>query len=66
MCISAIRLDEPISDVGLTALSVLIMTKFSAPYLSAALATACVPVMLFLMASPGFSSIKGTCLWAAA
>ncbi|MBA7679742.1 hypothetical protein ES703_88044 [subsurface metagenome] len=48
--------------VGLTALSVLIITKLAVPELSAASATTCVPTILFLMASPALSSIKGTCL----
>ena len=52
--------------VGLTALSVEISTNFFAWYRSAAIATCSVPNTLFLMASLGLFSIKGTCLWAAA
>ena len=66
MYISAMRLEPPMMLVGLTALSVEIMTNSSTPYWSAASATSAVPRTLFLMASPGLSSISGTCLWAAA
>ena len=55
----------PITLVGLTALSVLTMTNAVAPTANAASATILVPKTLFLIASPGLSSIIGTCLWAA-
>ncbi|MNI74937.1 hypothetical protein D3C73_1310530 [compost metagenome] len=64
--ISAIRLVAPITLVGLTALSEEINTNRSAPYLSAQSATLRVPKTLFLMASAGLRSIRGTCLCAAA
>ena len=60
------RLVAPMTLVGLTALSVEIMTNFSTPCLSAICATLSVPKMLFLQASSGLVSIKGTCLCAAA
>ena len=52
--------------VGFTALSVEISTNFFTPYLAAAVAVLYVPSTLFLMASLGLSSMRGTCLWAAA
>ena len=64
--ISQIRFDAPIILVGLTALSVEIKTNLCTPYLSAARAVLYVPNTLFLMASFGLSSIRGTCLCAAA
>ena len=64
--ISQIRFVAPITLVGLTALSVLIITNFLTPYLSAILATFHVPTTLFLTASSGLTSISGTCLCAAA
>ena len=66
MYISAIRLVEPMMLVGLTALSVEIITNLPAPKRSAASAMVMVPMTLFLTASPGLASIRGTCLWAAA
>ena len=48
--------------VGLTALSVDIMTKRETPALTAARAVFSVPKMLFLTASAGETSISGTCL----
>src|SRR5690554_5998760 len=63
--ISARRLVAPMMLVGLTALSVLTMTKAAAAMSRAASATDLVPKRLFLMASPGLRSIMGTCLWAA-
>ena len=64
--ISHTRLVAPITLVGFTALSVEISTNRSAPYRSAELATLKVPNTLFFTASSGLSSIRGTCLWAAA
>ena len=64
--ISHIRLDAPMMLVGFTALSVEISTKRLVPYLSAAFAVLYVPNTLFLIASLGLSSMRGTCLWAAA
>ena len=52
--------------VGLTALSVEIMTKRSVPQAAAAIAVLKVPKTLFLMDSQGLTSISGTCLCAAA
>ena len=52
--------------VGLTALSVEIMTNFCTPCSSASSASSRVPSTLFLIASPGLYSIIGTCLCAAA
>ena len=52
--------------VGFTALSVEIMTNRFTFHLSAAWTTFQVPRILFFTASLGLSSIKGTCLWAAA
>ena len=46
--------------------AVKISTKRLVPYLSAAFAVLYVPNTLFLMASFGLSSMRGTCLWAAA
>ncbi|MNN28456.1 hypothetical protein D3C81_1420270 [compost metagenome] len=64
--ISHILLEAPIILVGLTALSVEISTNLFTPALSAHSATFKVPKTLFLIASDGLSSIKGTCLCAAA
>ena len=66
MIISQIRFEAPMMFVGFTALSVEIMTKRSVPYIAAAMAVLKVPNTLFLMASHGLSSIRGTCLCAAA
>ena len=63
---SATRFETPITEVGFTALSVEIMTKRSTCQASASVAMVRVPRMLFFTASPGFHSIIGTCLWAAA
>ena len=52
--------------VGLTALSVEIETNSRTPCRSASCARSFVPKTLFLIASAGFDSIIGTCLWAAA
>src|SRR3974377_1609609 len=52
--------------VGLTALSVEIITKASTLARSASSTRVRVPKMLFLIASPGLISIIGTCLCAAA
>ena len=64
--ISQQRLLAPITLIGSTALSVEISTNLSALYFSAKSATFSVPFTLFLTASSGLSSIKGTCLCAAA
>ena len=64
--ISQILLVAPMTLVGLTALSVEIITNLPTPYLSAIFATFHVPTTLFLTASFGLSSISGTCLCAAA
>ncbi len=64
--ISANLLVAPITFVGLTALSVDINTNLFTPNSSAHCATLSVPNTLFLIASTGFVSIKGTCLCAAA
>jgi hypothetical protein len=56
----------PITEVGLTALSVETITNAFTPKAWASSETFLVPKTLFLMASPGFHSIIGTCLWAAA
>ena len=63
---SATRLVQPITEVGLTALSVEIITNRSTPWVCAASANARVPPTLFFTASEAFHSIIGTCLWAAA
>ncbi|OPZ63360.1 MAG: hypothetical protein BWY85_01747 [Firmicutes bacterium ADurb.Bin506] len=60
--ISAVRLLMPMADTGFTALSVEIITKRFTPCLSATLATFLVPNTLFVSASSGFSSMRGTCL----
>ena len=60
--ISHILFEAPITFVGLTALSVEINTNLSAPYLCAHSATFNVPITLFLIASSGLRSIRGTCL----
>ncbi len=54
------------TEVGRTALSVEIRTKASTPSSPASSPSVRVPRMLFLIASAGFASIIGTCLWAAA
>jgi hypothetical protein len=54
------------TDTGLTALSVETNTNRSAPTDAAASAMALVPKRLFVTAWAGWSSISGTCLWAAA
>ena len=56
----------PITLVGFTALSVEIKTNFSTLYWLASCAIFNVPITLFFIASDGLSSIKGTCLCAAA
>jgi len=66
MYISATRLVQPMTLVGLTALSVEIMTKRRTPWRFAASETVLVPWMLFFTASPTLISIIGTCLCAAA
>ena len=64
---SAARLLAPITFVGLTALSVLIITNRSTPHSFAASAVWYVPSVLFCSAAQAFSSsINGTCLNAAA
>ena len=50
--------------VGFTALSVLTMTNAAEPAAIAASATVRVPKTLLAMASQGWDSIIGTCLWA--
>ena len=60
--ISAMRLVAPIMLLGLTALSVEIMTNRSAPKFTAARAASRLPVTLFITASQALLSIKGTCL----
>ena len=66
MTISQIRFVAPMMFVGLTALSVEIRTNFLTPASAAAFAVLYVPITLFLIASFGLSSIRGTCLCAAA
>ena len=56
----------PITFVGFTALSVDINTKFSTLFFIQESITFFVPKTLFFIASNGESSIKGTCLCAAA
>ena len=58
--------EDGLTFVGLTALSVEINIIFLVLYLSAQFATLYVPNTLFLIVSLGLSSIKGTCLCAAA
>src|SRR3712207_8629879 len=60
------RLDAPMTDVGLTALSVETRTKTSAPHSPAMRPRVYVASTLFLTASDAFVSIMGTCLCAAA
>ncbi len=64
--ISQTRFVAPMMFVGLTALSVDIMTNRRTFHLSAACTTFQVPRTLFFTASFGLSSISGTCLCAAA
>ena len=64
--ISHRRLLAPMTEVGLTALSVEIRMNFLTPWASAARTVFSVPNTLLRMASWGLVSIKGTCLWAAA
>lgn len=64
--ISQMRLEQPITLVGFTALSVEIMTNFLTPYLTDRSAITLVPHILFCTLSLGLSSIIGTCLYAAA
>jgi len=59
---SAALLVAPITLVGLTALSVDIMTKFSTAKRLAFSANILVPKMLLVTASIGLYSIIGTCL----
>ncbi len=60
------RLVAPITFAGLTALSLLIRTNLPTAWRPAACATRKVPITLLRTASRGFSSIIGTCLYAAA
>jgi hypothetical protein len=62
---SAMRFDAPITDEGLTALSVEMLTKWETPCFSASRTRLRLPMMLLNTASSGFSSMSGTCLWAA-
>ena len=64
--ISARRLQAPMTQAGLTALSVEIITNASTPLSMASSTRVLVPKTLFLTASPGLASIIGTCLCAAA
>ena len=64
--ISAMRLVAPMTLVGLTALSVEIITKRSTPNSLDTRARLWVPNTLFLTASQGLCSMSGTCLCAAA
>ena len=65
--ISASRFDAPITDVGLTALSVETSTNFSTFAATDARAITQVPYALLRTACQAFvSSISGTCLYAAA
>ena len=64
--ISQIRLEHPITFVGLTALSVDIITNFLTPYFTLRSAITFVPRILFCILSEGLFSIIGTCLYAAA
>ena len=64
--ISARRFEQPITLVGFTALSVEIITIISTPLLTHKSATLRVPMTFTKIASHGFSSISGTCLYAAA
>ena len=56
----------PIILVGFTTLSVEIMINWLIPVDKLACNRFRVPITLLIMASVGLSSIKGTCLWAAA
>ena len=60
--ISAIRLLAPMILVGLTALSVEIITNRFTPYLTAISAIFLVPITFARTASLGWDSISGTCL----
>ena len=60
------RFDAPITLVGFTALSVETITKRFTPYSTDKSATFLVPNTLANIACGGKSSIKGTCLYAAA
>ena len=64
--ISQIRLEQPITFVGFTALSVDTITNFFTLYLTLKSAIIFVPQTLFCTLSLGLSSIMGTCLYAAA
>ena len=64
--ISHSRLVQPMTLVGLTALSVDSCTSRSTPCSLALASRFLVPMTLFLTASAGLTSIRGTCLWAAA
>ena len=66
MSISQIRLVQPITLVGLTALSVESWTNRSTSCSLALVSRFLVPSTLFFTASAGLISISGTCLWAAA
>jgi len=66
MYISAMRLVVPMILDGLTALSVDIITNLPVPKATERSATFFVPKTLANTASDGFSSIIGTCLYAAA
>jgi hypothetical protein len=63
--ISLILLLAPITLLGLTALSVETMTNFHIMFASQ-IGQVLVPSILVRMACDGFSSINGTCLYAAA
>ena len=64
--ISARRFVHPMMFVGFTALSVDTITIFSTSYSTHLSATFLEPATFTLTASQGFSSISGTCLYAAA
>ena len=64
--ISHRRLVQPMTFVGLTALSVESWTNRSTPCSAAEVSRFLVPKTLFLTASAGLISISGTCLCAAA
>ena len=66
MSISQIRLVQPMTLVGLTALSVDSCTNRSTSCSAAEVSRFLVPKTLFFTASAGLTSISGTCLWAAA
>ena len=63
---STMRLLAPMTDVGLTALSVEMLTKCVTPCLRASVMRLRLPMTLLNTASSGFSSMSGTCLCAAA